>query len=158
MRNVKSVCKKMVVLVGVIGCTMACLTGCGKSGTAVVDADENATSIQVPMEDGSTMDLPVNPEGDVTVTDFTAVAGEYKAEDGSTMSIKEDGKVSITIDGVDTIEGTATMIVKGIMPIAAKDANGKDLSLEFATESNELMVVDSSWDQLTNGKTIAFSK
>ena len=100
----------------------------------------------------------VAPEGDLVGTDFAEYAGTYTSENGDTLTLDAQGKVQISIIRLTQMDGNATGIYKGLIPMTVTDANGKPMGLEFNTETKELTVTDSTWDLLKNGDSFLLDK
>lgn len=98
------------------------------------------------------------PTGDLLNTDFSEYAGTYTSENGDTLTLDEQGNVTISIIRLTEMEGKATGIYKGLIPMTVTDANGNPMELEFNTELKELIVTDSNWDLLKNGDSFLLDK
>lgn len=157
MKKFRGLLGKMVIVACATCCVVGGLTGCGKSGTYSVDGDEVDDVIDVP-EVGEIPVGAVEAEGDITDSDFSKYAGEYKAEDGSTITIGADNNITIALADYDVLKGTAFVVAKGIMPISASAPDGETIGFEFNVDTHELIVVDSLWSKLENGTTFVFDK
>lgn len=97
-------------------------------------------------------------EGDLVDTSFSEYAGTYTSENGDTLTLDEQGNVVISIIRLTEMEGNATGIYKGLIPMTVTDANGNPMELEFNTESKELTVTSSTWNLLKNGDSFLLDK
>lgn len=95
---------------------------------------------------------------DLLDTDFTKYAGTYTSENQDTLTIDEKGNVEIGIVRLTQMEGTASGVSKGVMPITVTDASGNPMGLEFVFDSKELIVTESTWELLPNGETFIFNQ
>ncbi len=91
-------------------------------------------------------------------SDLEYIAGAYRSEDGSSLIIGADGGVVISIVRLTTMEGSATGIFSGVVPMTVTDANGNLMRLDFTVESGTLTVINSTWDYLENGESFVFEK
>lgn len=95
---------------------------------------------------------------DIVDADFSEYAGTYTSENEDTLTIDESGNVTICIIRLTQMEGYASGVSRGVMPITVTDASGNPMKLEFLPDSKQLIVTDSTWSLLSNGESFLLDK
>lgn len=92
---------------------------------------------------------------DIVDSEFSKYAGTYTSKKGHTLVIDEKGNVIVTIVGIsENMEGSASGVEKGVMPMVVTDERGNPMHLEFAVDSKTLTITETTYPILRNGDQV----